>query len=245
MTISVVIPAFNEQRRLPATLQQVVPYLAGRFAEYEVIVVDDGSGDDTAGVVAAAGSGRVRLIRYAPNRGKGHAVRTGVLAATGEFILVSDADLSTPIEELETLLQALDGCDVAIGSRATAQTRILRYQPWYRIVLGKTFNKIVRLLAVGGLNDTQCGFKCWRAAAARAVFSRSLIDGFAFDVETLFLARRMGFSIREVGVAWRNDPESKVHPLFHSAQMLKDLLKIRTLALCGRYRADRPQKPRP
>jgi dolichyl-phosphate beta-glucosyltransferase len=128
-----------------------------------------------------------------------------------------------------------EGCDVAIGSRARRESRILKYQPVYRVLMGKTFNKFVRLLAVSGISDTQCGFKCFRRQAAREIFSRCRIDGFSFDVEALFVAKRLGFKIKEVGVLWRNDPRSTVHPIRHSLQMLRDLFRIRSYSLAGCY----------
>lgn len=243
MKLSIVIPAYNEEKRLPATLGRITDYLEIHFPNHEIIVVDDGSTDGTAAVVEAAieHDKAIRLIRYMPNLGKGHAVKTGVLAARGSRVLVSDADLSTPIEEVEKLLPALADSAVAIGSRARRDARILAYQPWYRMALGKNFNRIVRLLAVRGISDTQCGFKCWRGDAAREVFSRTRISGFAFDVESLYIARKLGLEIREIGVDWRNDPESKVHPVFHSLQMFRELLTIRSFSLFGCYDESGPE----
>lgn len=236
--LSLVIPAFNEEKRLTMTLPVLWNEVCRLFPEFEIIVVDDGSTDKTAEIVMDFSKQKsgVRLIRYEKNRGKGYAVRTGVLAATGDLVLFSDADLSTPFGEIVKLLQALEeGADVAIGSRAVKNTRILKRQPFYRVLMGKTFNKIVQLLATPGIFDTQCGFKLFPRATAVNLFSDCRIDGFGFDVEVLFLARKRGMQIREVGVKWLNSPDSKVHPVLDSSRMLRDLLVIRRHAWMGDY----------
>jgi dolichyl-phosphate beta-glucosyltransferase len=245
--ISVVVPAYNEEARLTATLPILWKGLGRRFSTFEVIVVDDGSQDRTAQVAESFGLAHpeVRVIRCAMNRGKGHAVRQGMLAARGEVLLFSDADLSTPVREVRKLLQALEeGCDIAIGSRAVGDAKILKYQPIYRVLLGKTFNKIVRLLGVRGFRDTQCGFKCFRRQAAMEIFRLARINGFSFDVEVLFLAGRLGLTVREVGVLWKNSPASKVHPVFHSLQMLKELLLLRIFLILGFYGRQSPLRTR-
>lgn len=235
--ITVVIPAFNEVKRLAVTLGPMWRSLRRRFADFEMIVVDDGSTDGTAEVVRTFSieHQNVRLISYPINRGKGYAVRQGVLSSSGQYVLFSDADQSTPMREVRKLLRALESCDIAIGSRAIRESRIAQYQPIYRVVMGKTFNKFVQLMTVPGVKDTQCGFKCFFGDEARELFSRCRIDGFSFDVEVLYLARRKGLRIAEVGVYWRNSPESKVHPVWHSLQMLRDLLRIRFFSLLGGY----------
>lgn len=236
--LSVVVPAYNEEQRLRITLPHLIRDVNRRFLDYEIIVVDDGSSDNTASIVkeTIAGNANVRLISYRHNMGKGHAVRTGVLAARKDYVLFCDADLSTPFREVGKLLKAIDaGSDIAIGSRARKETRILQRQPLYRVLMGKTFNKIVRILAVSGINDTQCGFKCFKAAIAIDIFRDCQINGFSFDVEMLHIARKRGVSIKEVGVLWKNDTQSKVHPVYHSFQMLKDLLVIRGFEVLGYY----------
>lgn len=238
LQMSVVVPAFNEETRLKVSLPHLWRSLKRRFTDFEIIVVDDGSSDRTAEIVSSfsAGHGGVRLIRHDVNRGKGYAVRTGMLAALGDHVLFSDADLSTPAKEVGKLLDAIaGGCDIAIGSRARRESLILRRQPIYREFMGKTFNRIVRLLAVGGIRDTQCGFKCFTRQAAREIFSMGRVNGFSFDVEALYIARRKGFKVREVGVLWRNHPQSKVHPVKHSLQMLKELVLIRYYVAAGYY----------
>lgn len=229
LQLSVIIPAYNEESRLNRTLGSMWRALRRRFTDFEIIVVDDGSTDRTAAVVRdfSTDHPEVRLISYPENRGKGFAVRRGILASRGRHVLFSDADQSTPMREVRKLMKALDEVHIAIGSRAIGSSRIVEYQPFYRVLMGKTFNKLVQLLAVPGVSDTQCGFKCFRGNEARQLFAHCRIDGFSFDVEALFVARKMGLSIREVGVLWRNDRQSHVHPVIHSLQMLRDLLLIR------------------
>lgn len=227
--LSIVIPAYNEEQRIGKTLDRICDYMKGS-GPYELIVVDDGSSDNTAGVVREAMEKHpaISLLQNGVNRGKGYSVRRGVLHSKGRFILMSDADLSTPIEEIEKLYKELeDGYDISIGSRALSESLILKRQPWYRQLMGKTFNKFVQVFAVWGINDTQCGFKLFNGDAARSVFSRQKVDRFAFDAEALYLAKRMGFSIKEVPVVWVNSPDSKVSVLNDSPQMLKDLLMVR------------------
>lgn len=211
--LTLVIPAFNEEKRLPVALARISEWLRSRTPPLaaEVLVVDDGSDDRTAAVAEKTGQGLgldFRLVRLPRNRGKGAAVRAGVLEAAGERILVTDADLSTPIEEVEKLIAA--GAPVAIGSRGIDATLVKQRQSFFRVASGKLFNVLVRLLAVSGIRDTQCGFKLFRRDAAREVFSRATVDRFAFDVEALLLARRLGYPIAEVPVLWFNSPDTRV-----------------------------------
>jgi dolichyl-phosphate beta-glucosyltransferase len=229
-TLSIVIPAYNEALRIGRTLDRIDEYLKGYGPSYEIIVVDDGSNDDTAGVVrkAAEKHPAIVLVQNGRNRGKGHSVKQGVLSSRGRFVLMSDADLSTPIEEIGKLFKALEeGYDIAIGSRSVSGSEILKKQAWHRQLMGKTFNKIVRIIAVSGFRDTQCGFKLFTGDAARIVFDRQRIEGFAFDVETLYLAKKMGLRIREVPVVWVNSPDSRVSIFRDPLKMLRDILKIR------------------
>lgn len=238
--LSVVIPAYNEEERLADTLPLLLNALERGFASFELILVDDGSTDGTNRLAKSVASqnSRVRLITLERNRGKGFAVRQGMLVAAGEYVLFSDADLSTPIREVHKLMASLgSGHDVAIGSRARPETEILQYQPFYRLGMGKIFNFLVRLVVMGGIADTQCGFKCFRRETARRIFSRCVIDGFSFDVEALFVARKLGYRIGEVGVLWRNHPSSRVHPIVHSLEMMLDLLRIRWNGWRGLYPA--------
>jgi dolichyl-phosphate beta-glucosyltransferase len=228
--LSVIIPAYNEERRLGETLPVVWAYLHDHFPGFELIVVDDGSRDATAGVVESFARDHpgVQLISYPENRGKGHAVRTGILKAEGALILFSDADLSTPIGEVESLLVRLDaGSDVAIGSRAVPGSDLKVRQPWYREFAGRSFNRLARRLATPGLRDTQCGFKLFHRRAARDVFGRMVEDGFSFDIEALHLAIRLGYEIAEVPVQWTHQEGSKVRLLRDSARMFLALIRVR------------------
>jgi dolichyl-phosphate beta-glucosyltransferase len=230
--LSVVLPAYNEAARLPRTLERIAAHLGPRREAYEVLVVDDGSRDGTAEKAQAAGA---TVLRNESNRGKGYAVRRGMLAAQGRRRLMTDSDLSTPIEELDRLAARMDeGYDVVIGSRALPQSRIEVHQPWYRENMGRLFNLFVRTLVVPGIRDTQCGFKLFTAETAREVFSAARLDGFSFDVEALFLAARKGRRIAEVPVVWRNDTATRVS-LGRGFLAFPDLLRIRAYAWTGRY----------
>jgi len=203
-----------------------------------VIVVDDGSQDGTPEVVSRVSRemGVVRLIRNPGNRGKGYAVRNGMLSAAGEYLLFSDADLSTPITELDRLIGPLkDGYDVAVGSRALKPEWVSPRQPPSRQLAGKMFNLFVRTLTALEFRDTQCGFKAFRRSAGRAIFTRQTIPGFGFDVEVLYVARKLGFKTVEVPVHWSNDTRSKVSALRDGRRMFADLLRIRRNDWAGRY----------
>lgn len=231
--LSVVIPAYNEESRLPRTLDRVLAWLDDEKLAAEVLVVDDGSKDGTTALVTrrAASEPRIKLVSNGRNRGKGYSVGNGVAAARGAYVLFSDADLSTPIEEYHKLRVALDakGADVAIGSRARAGSDLRERQPFYREGMGRAFNLLVQALVFPGIRDTQCGFKLFRADVARDLFGRRQIDGFAFDVEILYLARRLGLQIAEVPIVWVNDRASRVDPIKHSLQMFRDILRVRWL----------------
>jgi dolichyl-phosphate beta-glucosyltransferase len=234
--LSVVIPAFNEARRLPRTLESVCSYLRQRGETHEILVVDDGSSDETAAVARQTGGDAVTVVSNERNRGKGYSVRRGMLLARGERRLMTDADLSTPIEELERLLQPMnEGYGVAIASRAMRESRIEVHQPWYRENMGRLFNLVVRVLAVPGLHDTQCGFKLFSARAAFDAFADARLDGFGFDVESLFLARKRGHRIAEVPVTWRNDSATRV-TLLGGFDAFLDVVRVRANHVAGRYR---------
>jgi dolichyl-phosphate beta-glucosyltransferase len=229
--LSIVIAAYNEENRIGESLLKIKAYLDARDTDYEIIVVDDGSTDNTKKVSADYKTkiANLKIISYPVNKGKGYALRQGVFASKGDAVLLTDADLSTPIEELDRLLPLIVGgrYDVVIGSRALETSKILKKQPWWRQGMGKTFNRIVKLLVLDGFNDTQCGFKLFSGAAAGVLFKHARVNRFAYDVEILAMAKMKGFRISEVSVRWINSPESKVNPIFDSLQMLFDLIKIR------------------
>ncbi|MFH2012293.1 MAG: dolichyl-phosphate beta-glucosyltransferase [Pseudomonadota bacterium] len=236
--LSIVIPAYNEAKRIAPTLGQIDEYLAKKDYKYEILVVDDGSTDETCKLVneVAQQIPHIILLENRINRGKGYSVRKGVLSGRGEIILFSDADLSTPIQEIDKLAAWLDmGYDISIGSRALTGSEILEMQPWYRQAMGKTFNSLVQLLTVSGIKDTQCGFKLFKKEAAEFLFEKQVIDGFAFDVEILFLANKNGYRIKEVPVQWVNSPCSRVHIFKDSLAMFSDLIRIRIRYLIGKY----------
>jgi dolichyl-phosphate beta-glucosyltransferase len=227
--VSIIIPAFNEALRLPATLDRVERFLKTAGLSAEVIVVDDGSRDATAEVVRqrAAVWPPLKLLAAEHNGGKGAAVRLGMAAARGRYRIFSDADLSVPIDDLEKLLRPLRaGAGVAIASRGLKDSQVELHQPWYRETMGKIFNRLVRILVLGGLHDTQCGFKAFTAEVAERVFPALQTRGFGFDVEVLYRAQRAGYQIVEVPTRWINSPQSRVHPIRHSAAMFLELLAI-------------------
>jgi len=230
---TIVIAAYNEEERLPESLGKIQVYLAARDLKAEIVVVDDGSTDNTAAVVRnlALSMHGLRLISYPRNRGKGYALRKGVQSSRGRLVLVTDADLSTPIEELETLKQHISpqSHQIAIGSRALPSSDVVKAQSPWRKGMGRLFNQMVRLLVIADFQDTQCGFKLFSGEVARRLFDEARIDRFAYDVEILALARRNGYRIAEVPITWENCADSKVNPLLDSLQMLADLVKIRMM----------------
>jgi glycosyltransferase involved in cell wall biosynthesis len=238
-SLSVIIPAFNEEKRLPDTLEKLTDFFETLSLEtLEIIIVDDGSTDGTGDTVRrrAATDPRFRLLRNPGNCGKGYAVRHGMLEAKGDWRLLTDADLSTPITELRSLYRAAvdQGAEVAIGSRALDRSLIARHQPFFREFGGRFFNIIMRRITGLAFADTQCGFKLYRADAAEAIFSRQILNGFSFDVEDMFIARRLGIQVVEVPVAWANAEGTKVN-LRSTLRAFTDLLRIRSYARAGRY----------
>lgn len=230
--ISIIVPAYNESRRILPTLDKIDEYLRDRYGRFEIIVVNDGSKDNTAEVLSKVQKGNkiLRVVGYEVNRGKGYAIRQGVHVTSGDVILISDADLSTPIEEVEKLFAYYDhGYDIVIGSRALKESDIVIRQPWWREFMGRTFNKVVRTLIGIDFMDTQCGFKLFRGEVGRKLFRKTIIDQFAYDVEILYLAKKEGFKIKEVPVKWINSPDSKVKPVRDSLKCLKDLIRIKLI----------------
>ena len=236
--LSIIIPSFNEDQRLPDTLRKIAAYVRERRPNTEVIVVDDGSSDKTA-TVARSYQARIPLLRVlsnGTNRGKGFSVRHGSLEARGNIILFTDADLSSPIEEGEKLLAGLTTHDVAIGSRAVDRSLIEAHQSAFRESAGIVFNRIVRIILRLPFVDTQCGFKAFRRERCRIIFEQQTIERFGFDPELLYLARHHGLSTIEVAVRWAHSPATKVSMLRDSVQMFLDVFVIRWNALRGRYR---------
>jgi dolichyl-phosphate beta-glucosyltransferase len=236
---SIVIPAYNETARIERALSSVSGCIRSRGWDAEVLVVDDGSTDDTAALVEMWGREHpeVRLIRNGRNRGKGYSVRNGMLRAAGEVVMFTDADLSSPIEEAERLFAAIDaGADIAIGSRWLIGRRIVHEQPLYRRVFGRCFNALTRTIMRLPFADTQCGFKAFRREAAQLVFGLQRIERWGFDPEILFIAIKRGLRITEVPVTWGHDERSRISYLRDGMQMLIELVYVRWSAVRGRYR---------
>jgi glycosyltransferase involved in cell wall biosynthesis len=235
---SIVIPAYNESARIGEALLEVSGCIRARGWRAEVLVVDDGSTDDTAAMVLgwAAAHPEVRLLRNERNRGKGYSVRHGMLHAAGAVVMFTDADMSSPMEEAERLFAAIAaGADVAIGSRWLAGKRIVHQQPLYRRFFGRCFNALTRMVMRLPFADTQCGFKAFRREAAQMVFGLQRIERWGFDPEVLFIAITRGLRVAEVPVTWGHDERSRISYLRDGMQMLKELVFIRFNALSGRY----------
>jgi dolichyl-phosphate beta-glucosyltransferase len=236
---SIVVPAYNEGARLRASLEKMLEYIARSNWSAEIIVVNDGSGDDTAKIAQefAKRSPTVRLIDNPRNRGKGYTVRNGMLNATGQVLLFTDADLSSPIEEAGKLFGAIESgaADIVIGSRYLDRDLQTRKQPLYRRLLGRAFNTALRIILGLSYVDTQCGFKAFSRQAALEVFPRMKIERWGFDAEILFLARRYRLRVVEVPVQWAHDHRSKINPIRDGVHMLLELLRIRMNSISGKY----------
>lgn len=233
--LSVIIPAHNEENRLPDTLEQVLRFLEGQSFTSEVIIVENGSADQTFEVAQefARRHGHVRVLQS--ERGKGAAVKCGMLAAQGEFRFMCDADLSMPVEEIGKFIPpTLDGFDIAIASRE-AKGAVRYNEPTYRHLGGRGINFIIQTLILPGLNDTQCGFKCFRADVAEDIFSMQSLPGWSFDIELLYVAHKRGYRIREIPINWYYQPETKVSALRDALQMIKDIFRIHANARRGLY----------
>jgi dolichyl-phosphate beta-glucosyltransferase len=237
--LSIIVPAYNEEQRLPPTLDRLHAFLSSQPLRYEILIVDDGSKDNTCDVVEAAMARipNLRLVRQLPNRGKGAAVRRGMLAARGQIRVMCDADCSMPPEELPRLLAPLVACkaEIAIGSRYAEGARTNVKQPFYRVLWSRLANKVIQRSLVPGIRDTQCGFKAFTAEAARDLFKRGKIDGWAFDLEILALALRRGFAVEEVGVEWLDDNRSRINPLKDLWNVIREALTIRKNLKSGVY----------
>ena len=237
-TYSIVIPAYNERTRIGATLERVLSYVRSQGWDAEVIVVNDGSRDNTAEIVQsfAANHPTLRLIENPGNHGKGYSVRNGMLHARGRIILFSDADLSSPIEESVKLFQALEsGADIAIGSRWLRSELQTQRQPLHRQLFGRIFNLLLRITLGLQFADTQCGFKAFKRAAAQAIFPWQKIERWGFDPEILFLSRKFGFKVQEIPVAWGHVGDARINPVIDGARMFQEMLRIRWYDLTGKY----------
>ncbi len=242
--LSIVVPAYNEEQRLPPTLDRLHAFLSAQPLRYEIVVVDDGSKDRTCEVVEAAMTRipHLRLVRQLPNAGKGAAVRRGMLAATGQIRVMCDADCSMPPEQLPRLLAPIIACkaEIAIGSRYAEGAKTDVKQPKYRVLWSRLCNKVIQRSLVPGIRDTQCGFKAFTAEAARDLFRRATINGWAFDLEILALALRRGFVVEEVGVEWKDDNRSRINPLSDMWKVIREALTIRRNLKKGLYNTPLP-----
>lgn len=238
MTYSIVIPAYNESARLGATLKKVLAYMRQQGWDAEVIVVNDGSRDNTAEIVRtfAKNNPMLRLVENPGNRGKGYSVRNGMLNAHGDIVVFSDADLSSPIEEMPKLLQALAaGADIAIGSRWLRAELQTQRQSLHRQLFGRVFNGLNRVILGLQFQDTQCGFKAFTRRAAQTILPLQRIERWGFDPEILFLARKFGFRVDEVAVLWGHSGGTRINPVIDGARMVEEMLRIRWYDLAGKY----------
>jgi glycosyltransferase involved in cell wall biosynthesis len=236
--LSIVIPAYNESARIEATLERVMTCVSEQGWDAEVLVVDDGSKDDTAAIVQRwmVQHPRLHMVQNPGNRGKGYSVRNGLLQAAGDIVMFTDADLSAPMEEAQRLLDALaDGADVAIGSRWMDRTRQTIHQPLYRQFFGRCFNWVTRTVMGLPYKDTQCGFKAFKRDAAQVIFRLQTIERWGFDPEILFIARKLKYVVREVPVTWGHDERSRMSYLRDGMKMLEDMARIRANFMAGRY----------
>ncbi len=240
MKLSVVIPAYNEEDRILGTLEDVESYLSSRDYESEIIVVDDGSKDGTYKIVEdfkIKSRVPINILKNGINRGKGYSVKRGMLNSKGEYALFMDADNSTEIIEIEKCWEFFkQSYDVIIGSRSLPESNILIEQPWYRRLMGRIFNLFVQLVAIKGFPDTQCGFKVFKRKTIEPIFKRQTIDRWGFDAEILFIAKKLGFKIGQIPVAWRDSSKSHINPLKDSFNMFMELLSIRIKDLMGKYK---------
>lgn len=228
-SISIIIPAYNEEERIENSLNSAIEFLTSKNYNFEIIVVDDGSTDKTVSI-ASQFTDKVVVLEQPKNMGKGAAVRRGMLEAKGDIRIFTDADFSTPIYEVEKIVERItSGADICIGSRALDPSMIKKHQPFYREFMGKTFNKFVQFILVKGITDTQCGFKGFTGKATDIVFPNAKINGFSFDVEILYLASKADLNIEQVSVEWYNDARSKVNPIKDSIMMLIELFRIKRL----------------
>jgi dolichyl-phosphate beta-glucosyltransferase len=246
MEISIIIPAYNEEKRIQKTLERIFSYMKEKKHDFEIIVVDDGSKDKTVELVELfrkknskgkkkADKNRIKILKNIKNKGKGHSVKRGMLSGEKKWLLFSDADLSTPIEEIEKFEKYIDQYLIIIASRNLKESQIKIKQPKIRSTLGKIFPFVVNLFTIRGIKDTQCGFKLFRKDVAEKIFPLQTSKRFAFDVEVLFIAKKHGYKIKEIPVIWINALGSKVDPIKDSISMFFDLIRFRFNSIMGRY----------
>jgi dolichyl-phosphate beta-glucosyltransferase len=238
MYLSIIIPVYNEASRIGESLKRITAYFDSQKYQYEIIIVDDGSQDNTLSVINefCDKDSPIKIFSYMPNRGKGYAVKLGMMKGKGKYRLFTDADLSTPIEEIEPMLAHInDGYDICIASRALSESQIIEHQPFYRELMGIIYNRILRLFLSLPFSDTQCGFKCMKGSVADTIFPKLMVDRFGFDPEILFAAQRMGYSIKEIGTRWINSPLTTVSLISDPLKMLGAIIKIRYHAWTGNY----------
>ncbi len=236
--VSIIIPAYNERKRIKKTIESINGYFLEKTLTRQIIVVDDGSTDNTSGIVEDLKKeiDGLSIITYRPNRGKGYAVRRGVEACQGEYILFTDADNSTPIEEFEKFRPLLRKNSIVIGSRYLSGSNIVIRQPWYRVLIGRLANLLIQFFILDGIRDTQCGFKSFQHEAAKEIFNRMKVNRFGFDIEILAITRLLRFSVQEVPVSWYNSSESRVRPVKDTLRTFMELIYIKLNLWGGRYR---------
>ncbi|MCK5107111.1 MAG: glycosyltransferase family 2 protein [Nanoarchaeota archaeon] len=235
MEISIVLPAYNEEKRIGLTLKKVIKYCKLNFDRYEIIVVDDGSKDNTSKIVNNYSNNNVKLLKNKKNMGKGYSVKRGILNAKYSIVLFSDSDLATPIEELKNFLPHIKKYDVLIGSRKLKNSNIKIKQPVHRQLMGKVFPLFVRLIALRGFKDTQCGFKLFKTSVAKKIVKLQTFNRFSFDVEILFIAKKKGYKIKELPVVWIDQENSTVDPVKDGIRMVLDISKIRYNHMLKKY----------
>jgi len=234
--VSIVLPAYNEEKRIGTTLQTIIAYCEKHLQDYEIIVVDDASTDNTKEIVTQNANSKTRYVHNKKNKGKGYSVRRGILQAKMPFVLFSDSDLATPIEELLPMLKQMsEGYDVVIASRNMKASKRVVKQPVYRQLLGQLFPLLVRICLGLPYKDTQCGFKLFTKRAGKTIFKQVTIERWAFDVEALFIAKKKKFLVKEVPVSWFDGGESKINPVKDSIRMLRDIIHVRIQQCKGRY----------